>query len=147
MSNKPIIGIVGRSDSNSEKYNIICCYESIRKCIINKGAIPILILPTQNLDYETAIPKEIEKLTIEEKEDLKTILKLCDGILIPGSYKLFEYDKFIYQYTLDNDIPVLGICGGMQLMGLVDNSVSNDILVRNNTNIDHFKTGKNMYIV
>ena len=57
---------------------------------------------------------------------------------MPGTYKLFEYDRFIYEYSLKKDISILGICGGMQLMGLVDN-IEKDILVKNNTDLNHFK--------
>ena len=135
---KPIIGIVGRSDISSEDYNIICCFENVRRSIIKHGGIPILILPNQDLDYEPSIPKEIDRLTQNEKEDLKKVINLCDGIVIPGTYKLFEYDRFIYEYALSKDIPILGICGGMQLMGLVDN-VDKEILVKNNTNLSHFQ--------
>lgn len=140
---KPIIGIVGRSDTSSEDYNIICCFESVRKSIIKHGGIPILILPNQDLEYETSRPKEIDRLTLYEKEDLKKIIDLCDGIVMPGAYKLFEYDRFIYEYALSKDIPILGLCAGMQLMGLVDNEglESKDILVKNNTNLKHFQKG------
>ena len=141
---KPIIGIVGRSDTSSEDYNIICCFENIRRSIIKKGGIPILILPNQDLDYESISSHDIDKLTMEQKNDLIRIIDMCNGILMPGSYRLFEYDKFIYEYSLNKNIPILGICGGMQLMGLVDNplSRSNEIIMKNDTKINHFQRGE-----
>lgn len=140
---KPIIGIIGRSDISREEYNTICCFESVRRSIIKKGGIPLLILPNQDLDYENSNPKDIEKLTNEEKEELKSIVDMCDGIVIPGTYKLFEYDRFIYEYALEKDKSILGICGGMQLMGLVDidGGDSSKILIKNNTDIMHFQKG------
>lgn len=139
---RPIIGIVGRSDISSEDYNIICCFESVRRSIIKKGGIPFLILPNQDIDYEISKPKDIDRLTLNQKDDLKRIVDLCDGIVMPGTYKLFEYDKFIYEYALTKDIPILGICGGMQLMGLVDNDREpKEILLKNNTDIKHFQKG------
>lgn len=140
---KPIIGIVGRSDISREEYNTICCFESVRRSIVKKGGIPILILPNQDLEYETSKPKDIDRLTFEEKEELKKVIDLCDGIIMPGTYKLFEYDRFIYEYALNKDIPMLGLCGGMQLMGLVDNddAESKEILIKNNTDIIHFQKG------
>lgn len=142
-SKKPIIGIVGRSDTATEDYNVICCYESIRRSIVKKGGIPILILPNQDVDYESSKPKEINRLTDIEKDDLKRTIDFCDGIVMPGTYKLYEYDNFIYKYALDKDIPILSICGGMQLMGLVDNEglETKDILVRNETELNHFQKG------
>ncbi|MBR6690496.1 MAG: gamma-glutamyl-gamma-aminobutyrate hydrolase family protein [Bacilli bacterium] len=140
---KPIIGIVGRSDISREEYNTICCFESVRRSIIKKGGIPILILPNQDLEYEISRPKDIDRLTLEEKNDLRKVIDICDGIVMPGTYKLFEYDRFIYEYALNKDIPILGLCGGMQLMGLVDNDDvdSKDILIKNNTDILHFQKG------
>lgn len=141
---KPIIGIVGRSDAVKEDYNVICCYESIRRSIVKKGGIPILILPNQDVEYETSRPRDIDRLTDQEKEDLKRVIDLCDGIVMPGTYKLFEYDRFIYEYALNKNISILGICGGMQLMGLVDNVEleSKDILTKNDTEQEHFKRGE-----
>ena len=45
---------------------------------------------------------------------------MCDGIIIPGGCKIYCYDKFIANYAIDNDIPVLGICLGMQILGAID---------------------------
>jgi putative glutamine amidotransferase len=144
MNNKPIIGIVGRYDIATEDYSVMCCYENIRRSVIKKGGIPILILPSQDLDYESVSSKELDKLTIEQKNDLIKVIDICNGILMPGSYRVFEYDKFIYEYSLKKDIPILGICAGMQLMALVDNplSRSTEIIVKNNTEINHFQRGE-----
>ena len=59
---------------------------------------------------------------------------------MPGTYKLFEYDKFIYEYAFNKNKSILGLCGGMQLMGIVDNNSSN-VLAKNNTDIVHFQRG------
>lgn len=141
---KPIIGIVGRSDVATEDYNVICCYESIRKSVIKSGGIPILILPNQDVEYELEKPKDMNRLTMEEKENLKKVIDLCDGILMPGTYKLFEYDRVIYNYALEKDMPILGICGGMQLMGINDKTSEEikEILIKNNTSLSHFKKGE-----
>jgi len=138
MNQKPVIGIVGRFDTAAEDYNVMCCYENVRRSIIKKGGIPLLILPNQDVDYEN---NDIDELTNEEKNDLIKVIDLCDGILIPGSYRLYEYDRFIYEYALNKDIPILGICGGMQLMALVDVN-EKDILKKNETIINHFKKGE-----
>lgn len=89
---KPVIGIVARKIDNIFKVN-----ENVVKKITNNGGIPILILPTNF-------------------NDLLNILNICDGILMPGGSDIYEYDRFIYKYAIDNDIPLLGICLGMQIM-------------------------------
>ena len=138
---KPIIGIVGRYDVDEESYSVICCFESVRRSIIKKGGLPILILPNQDVDYNNSNPKDLNRLTEEEKEELKQIIDLCNGIIIPGTYKLFEYDRFIYEHALEKNISILGICGGMQLMALSSFKNENISLEKNDTNINHFQKG------
>ena len=45
---------------------------------------------------------------------------MCDGLIIPGGCKIYCYDKFVAKYAIDNDIPVLGICLGMQTLAAID---------------------------
>lgn len=84
------------------------------------GGIPLTILPTQDIEYPPYGQKGDGDLNEKEKEDLLRILKMCDGIIIPGGHKIYFYDQFITEYALENDVPVLGICLGMQIMAVVD---------------------------
>ena len=43
-------------------------------------------------------------------------LNLCDGFLMPGGFKMNKFDRFILEYIVKIDKPVLGICLGMQIM-------------------------------
>ena len=113
---KPIIGIIGREDYSYQKRNSISVFENYRKAIINYGGVPILILPPQLIDYYDNSPKDLEKLNDDEKNILIRQIKLCNAILIPGGVKMFEYHKFICDYCNKNNIPLLGICMGMQTM-------------------------------
>lgn len=118
---KPIIGIVARPDTIKTQRTCMQTLERYRLAIVKCGGNPIIILPTQIVEYEKEETKDVPDLTEEEKEDLISQIKLCDGILLPGGDRIFYYDLFITQYALDNDIPILGICMGMQTMGIVDN--------------------------
>lgn len=118
---KPIIGIVGRCGfTTSDEVNNIRVAEKYRICIIKSGGIPIGIMPPQLVEYQDSAPSGLDRLTIEEKEILTRQLDMCDGILIPGGLKRFEYDIFILKYALEKNIPILGICLGMQILTMID---------------------------
>ena len=51
---------------------------------------------------------------------MDTQLSLCDGIVIPGGIKRFEYDVYALDYAIKHDIPTLGICMGMQVMTMLN---------------------------
>ena len=77
---RPIIGVLGRANSEKLGHNIVCCFEKVRRSIIKNGGIPILILPTQDVEYESLSPKDVYLLTDSEKEmlinEIKTKLKI-----------------------------------------------------------------------
>lgn len=107
---KPIIGIVGRINDD-----YIGIKDEVRNAVIKCGGIPISILPTKRIEYNNVLEcKDI--LTAVEENDLISEIKLCDGIIMPGGSLIFNYDKFICKYAIDNNIPILGICLGMQIM-------------------------------
>ena len=90
------IGIISRSQSIKNK-EFIGCYINYVKKIKNKAYA--FIIP-----YDSNI----------------NILKLVDGIIAPGGDNVGKFDKDVFKYALDNDIPYLGICLGMQVMGELD---------------------------
>lgn len=101
-----IIGIITRSSKSLEKHNIDIVYNDIVKAVKKNCATPIgLIL----------------------EEDYKELIDLCDGLIFQGGDNFEEYDFKALKYAYDNDIPVLGICLGMQLMGVLFNGNMMDI--------------------
>ena len=117
---KPIIGIVSRPSVIFGKYDIQCSEETYKNAIIECGGIPITILPPQNYSFNSVAPRELPRLTDSEKEDLNQVLDMCDAILSPGGLKTYEYDYYICSYAKEHNIPLLGICAGMQVMALTD---------------------------
>ena len=115
---KPVIGIVGRKIDNIYKVN-----ENIIKKVIKYDGIPILLLPNDNLNE---------------------ILNICDGIIMPGGNNIYDYDKYICDYCIKNDIPLLGICLGMQIMcneklKRIENhqGVNHKIIIKDNTKLSN----------
>lgn len=140
MSNsKPIVGIVARPE-REDNYNVLSVMESYRKAIVESGANPILLLPPQLVEYNEYKPKEISPLTETEKNMIIDQINLCNGILIPGGGKRYEYDRFVVNYCLNKDIPVLGICLGMQLLATHANK---DTLKFIDDDYSHLKNGVN----
>lgn len=116
---KPVIGIVARPTLDCEKYTCTEIYDYERICLIKEGALPIAILPPQNLLYYNERPRNTARLTQEEKQLLIDSISMCDGILLQGGNSWYEYDEFITEYCITNDIPLLGTCLGMQLMAYI----------------------------
>lgn len=137
---KPIIGIIARTSVDDDGDKLICVWEKTRRAIVKKGGIPLLILPNQDIEYESFKPSETPRLTEEEKNELKELLDMCDALLVPGGYKWYEYDEVVYNYALEKNMPILGICAGMQMMARIDNdknAVTVDTTVLNETTINH----------
>ena len=133
---KPRIGIVGRCQNN-DGYTFVGVIDTLRIAILECGGIPILILPTQKIEYDRCLPTDVSNMNSEEREDLIKQIKLCDGIIMPGGNKIFEYDTFISEYVKKEDINVLGICLGMQIMSLT-NYIDNLNIVNNHNKKDKY---------
>lgn len=101
---KPIIGIIMRPDKLMSGNEVTCVYEDLRMSIISSGGIPLGIMPlTDNLD--------------DFNTDIYNLIDMCDGIILQGGDEFYNYDLECLKYIYEKDIPVLGICLGMQLMG------------------------------
>ena len=90
---KPIIGIINRKEKLKSGNKILYTYDEIFKKIIESKGIPIGINP------------DIE------------ILKILNGIIIQGGNEYDKKEKEIVEYAFKNNIPLLGICLGMQIIG------------------------------
>jgi len=139
MEKKPIIGIVGRSFYEEDKC-FIKLNDDYRLAIVNSGGIPFVIIPTDNQCYATTCRIDVNRMLEDDKKGLYEILSKCDGFLLSGGSNWFEFDEIICKYALENNIPILGICLGMQLLGNVDNFDGvhdSDRTVKNKTSINH----------
>lgn len=130
---KPIIGIVARATVTINKNDCLVIDEYYKNAIINSGGVPFMVTPPQSIFYNSTKSEDIKPLTDDEKSDLERILSMCDGILMPGGRRLYEYDSFICKYAMENNIPLLGICAGMQLMARINTDFKNQLIDEDNS--------------
>ncbi|MBP3461784.1 MAG: gamma-glutamyl-gamma-aminobutyrate hydrolase family protein [Bacilli bacterium] len=132
---KPIIGIVEWPYTDKDGDLIYEVINPIIEKVSQYGGIPIGIFPTQIENYQNKKINEIKKLTLEEKDDLNQSLKICDAIIKPGALRIYGYEKYIYNYAFEKNMPYIGICAGMQLMAAHQKEMKN---VRNSeSNVIH----------
>lgn len=124
---KPIIGIIEWPYIDYDKDQIFEVSNAITNCIIENGGVPIGIFPTIREDFVNRSTNDIKDLEKSNMDDLERVLSYCDAIIKPGALRIYNYEKFIYEYCLKKDIPYLGICAGMQLMThskMIPNSIN-----------------------
>lgn len=92
---KPIIGIITRPVFSEEKNKMFGVYEDVSNAIKKSGGIPMGIIPTDEFDFSNK----------------------CDGLIFQGGDEWEEYEKKYLEYAYEHNIPTLGICLGMQLIG------------------------------
>lgn len=93
---------------NRELSDKICEYD----------CIPIGIIPTCDEG----------KMSDESYQDMIDLISLCDGVILQGGTDFYDYDLKTVKYLYEHDIPVLGICLGMQTMGCVYNGKLMDVV-------------------
>jgi len=70
---------------------------------------------------------------INDFEDIKEVVSLCDGIVLPGGHNNNDNDYKLINYLYDNNIPTLGICLGMQGMAMTFNNKQETKIINHNS--------------
>lgn len=113
---KPIIGIVAKHYAKYTTSRIdTFIRDEVKNAILANGGIAIGILPTEE-DINYGGDNWCDNLTIEEKNNLISQIKLCDGIIFQGGSETDTYEYVIAKYCYEHDIPVLGICAGQNII-------------------------------
>ena len=108
------VGVVVRKNRFNNKE-----YYAIKKEMIDYLNKKVIIIPIILNNYKNVI----------------NLMKLCDGIILTGGDILCKLDYKLIDYIYKNNIPCLGICMGMQVMGLYKDGKLKKI--NNHYNINH----------
>jgi putative glutamine amidotransferase len=115
-SHKPIIGIT--TDIKNGNFEI---EEKYAHSVANAGGIPVLIpsIPA-NADLIKETVARIDGLLLPGSRDMdpKYYKETPHPKLRPMSLKRTEMEFAVLEHAIKREIPVLGICGGMQLMNV-----------------------------
>lgn len=133
---KPIIGIVEWPYLDKDQDLIYEIRNEIVEWIQRSGGRPMGIFPTQIKNFVNTRLRDLPEMTMDEKKDLKETLEICSAIIKPGATKIYSHERYIYDYCLENNMPYIGICAGMQTMANHGNhQVEN---VKNDGFVNHY---------
>lgn len=136
---KPIIGIMMRSDKLNDERSIQYIYDTARSSIIKSGGEPLLLCPPKDLDYFKTKWNDFPDFTDSDIESITYWLNMCDGLFLPGGSKYSKYDLLVFDLALKKNMPILGVCLGMQIMS---NYKKDFRIEKINSNINHHELDK-----
>lgn len=122
-----IIGILGRPKNDAREF--VSFSKAVSDVIISFGYIPLgIIAPVIN-------PNQL--MTDDNIKKLHKAIDLCDGFILQGGSDYYQYDIEAIKYIYDKKMPLLGICLGMQTMGVVYGATLISVPNHNRPGVDY----------
>ncbi|MBM6828607.1 gamma-glutamyl-gamma-aminobutyrate hydrolase family protein [Anaerotignum lactatifermentans] len=131
MNEKPLIGITPDYSYEKRRFKIS---EDYTFAVIQAGGIPILLVPGE------AFPDFIDGLIFSGGGDINPLLFGEEPIWENGEISPLrdEYELALCKEALKTDIPILGICRGMQIMNIAaGGGIYQDIAAQTGTTLKH----------
>ncbi len=113
---KPIIGVLLREQKTLGNRYMRGVYSDVVSVVNKHGGIVIGIPNPQSGIFYDKDSTNTPSLSEDGFNDMKKIVDMCDGMIFQGGDEYFDYDLKVLKYCYDKDMPVLGICLGMQTM-------------------------------
>lgn len=139
---KPIIGIMMRCSTDSNHKSNQYVYDRVRRSIVQSGGEPLLLCPVGDVDYYPTGWNEFPEFSEEEKDSIEFWLSMCDGLFLPGGSKFTKYDKYVVNLAIKKNLPILGVCLGMQI--LANYNRDNELSLIEST-INHLQDEQELY--
>lgn len=86
----------------------------------------VQIITKNNLKYLNNKCEFIGILNYDNGLINTNILSICDGLIFQGGSDIHPYHFQILEYAIKNNIPVLGICMGHQIIGLYSQNTTDE---------------------
>lgn len=112
---KPIIGIVNKPVEKHEMdfWNRMDICDEFRYLVLQNDGLPISLLsPEITFKFNDNDISDPKVLSAEELNDIDTMVKLCDGVILQGGLASCNYEIEIAKKCIEYDIPIIGICAG-----------------------------------
>lgn len=113
---KKIVGIISRPGLDIS-VGIQKVKNIIKDRVLELGLIPLSIMPTTTTNYLENSYHYQGKSNLNI-EDFNQLLDLCDGFILQGGTYGYDYEIEVIKHAHRNNKPILGICMGMQNMGV-----------------------------
>lgn len=130
---KPIIGIPLRYAYSKNDKAILYMNEYVRRTFQKAGALILVIPPVKDVNYIETKGNMFEPLTNDEKETIENYLNMCNGIFLPGGVKFTPNDRYLLERAIEKELPILGVCLGMQMMSCY----KEDVVIKQNEDDNH----------
>lgn len=139
MNQKPVIGIAPNYSYEKKEYTL---HEDYVLAIEKAGGCPIILLPHQ------ALPDFLDGLLLSGGGDIDPLLFGEEPLCQSGEINPLRdaYEMRICHEALEKDLPMLGICRGMQVMNIVKGGrIYQDIGVQAGTTLKHNQQAPRSY--